>query len=188
MPTAISRPPIRPSSPPARFRLRRDARCDPPRAAGCRRAGAGAAAARSRRRAPTRCWRCRICRAPTSRSPSASKAASTHCSSRVSGKRKRKKHRSQTRKFEAAGGFRRIEAKHRRRRAAAARRLLRHEGVPLPQDGHRQRLRRRGGADASSARYSSRRCGKPSRPSCCTRSRSAASCAPSPARACRASA
>lgn len=29
---------------------------------------------------------------------------------RVSGKRKRKKHRSQTRKFEAAGGFRRIEA------------------------------------------------------------------------------
>jgi CelD/BcsL family acetyltransferase involved in cellulose biosynthesis len=30
--------------------------------------------------------------------------------SRVSGKRKRKKHRSQTRKFEAAGGFRRIEA------------------------------------------------------------------------------
>ena len=31
--------------------------------------------------------------------------------SRASGKRKRKKHRSQTRKFEAAGGFRRIEAK-----------------------------------------------------------------------------
>jgi CelD/BcsL family acetyltransferase involved in cellulose biosynthesis len=31
--------------------------------------------------------------------------------SRVSGKRKRKKHRSQTRKFEAAGGFRRIEAR-----------------------------------------------------------------------------
>lgn len=31
--------------------------------------------------------------------------------SRVSGKRKKKKHRSQTRKFEAAGGFRRIEAK-----------------------------------------------------------------------------
>ena len=31
--------------------------------------------------------------------------------SRVSGKRKRKKHRSQTRKFEMAGGFRRIEAK-----------------------------------------------------------------------------
>ncbi len=30
--------------------------------------------------------------------------------SRVSGKRKKKKHRSQTRKFEAAGGFRRIEA------------------------------------------------------------------------------
>ena len=30
---------------------------------------------------------------------------------RVSGKRKRKKHRSQARKFEAAGGFRRIEAK-----------------------------------------------------------------------------
>jgi len=30
---------------------------------------------------------------------------------RASGKRKRKKHRSQTRKFEAAGGFRRIEAK-----------------------------------------------------------------------------
>ncbi len=30
---------------------------------------------------------------------------------RVSGKRKRKKHRSQTRKFEMAGGFRRIEAK-----------------------------------------------------------------------------
>lgn len=31
--------------------------------------------------------------------------------SRASGKRKRKKHRSQTRKFETAGGFRRIEAK-----------------------------------------------------------------------------
>jgi CelD/BcsL family acetyltransferase involved in cellulose biosynthesis len=31
--------------------------------------------------------------------------------SRVSGKRKKKKHRSQTRKFEAAGGFRRIEAR-----------------------------------------------------------------------------
>lgn len=31
--------------------------------------------------------------------------------SRVSGKRKRKKHRSQTRKFEAVGGFRRIEAR-----------------------------------------------------------------------------
>jgi CelD/BcsL family acetyltransferase involved in cellulose biosynthesis len=31
--------------------------------------------------------------------------------SRVSGKRKRKKHRSQARKFEAAGGFRRIEAR-----------------------------------------------------------------------------
>ena len=31
--------------------------------------------------------------------------------SRFSGKRKRKKHRSQTRKFEAAGGFRRIEAR-----------------------------------------------------------------------------
>lgn len=31
--------------------------------------------------------------------------------SRISGKRKKKKHRSQTRKFEAAGGFRRIEAK-----------------------------------------------------------------------------
>jgi len=31
--------------------------------------------------------------------------------SRTSGKRKRKKHRSQTRKFEKAGGFRRIEAK-----------------------------------------------------------------------------
>src|SRR5690606_28777132 len=30
--------------------------------------------------------------------------------SRASGKRKKKKHRSQTRKFEAAGGFRRIEA------------------------------------------------------------------------------
>lgn len=30
---------------------------------------------------------------------------------RTSGKRKRKKHRSQTRKFEAAGGFRRLEAK-----------------------------------------------------------------------------
>jgi CelD/BcsL family acetyltransferase involved in cellulose biosynthesis len=32
--------------------------------------------------------------------------------SRASGKRKRKKHRSQTRKFEAAGGFHRIEAKN----------------------------------------------------------------------------
>jgi CelD/BcsL family acetyltransferase involved in cellulose biosynthesis len=40
--------------------------------------------------------------------------------SRASGKRKRKKHRSQTRKFEAAGGFRRIEATT----AAEAERML----------------------------------------------------------------
>ena len=41
------------------------------------------------------------------------------CSARTSGKRKRKKHRSQTRKFEAAGGFRRIEAQHAETRSNA---------------------------------------------------------------------
>jgi CelD/BcsL family acetyltransferase involved in cellulose biosynthesis len=49
-------------------------------------------------------------------SPNVSLAVSLHGGfdallSRVSGKRKKKKHRSQTRKFEAAGGFRRIEAR-----------------------------------------------------------------------------
>jgi CelD/BcsL family acetyltransferase involved in cellulose biosynthesis len=56
-----------------------------------------------------------VCRLPYSESPNVSLAVSLHGGfdallERASGKRKRKKHRSQVRKFEAAGGYRRIEA------------------------------------------------------------------------------
>ena len=71
---------------------------------------------------------------------------------------------------------------------AAARRLLRHEGVPLPKMGIANVFGDARGAAPSSARCLPRRLAKTRRPSCCTRSKSAASCAPSPARACRASA
>ena len=134
---------------------------DRPGAARHRHARAGAPGGRSRRRRQ-----------------SAARAAASAEPQPVAGRRSRRRLRRAARRAPAASASARSTARRRassRRPAAsaasrrgrrergrrAARRLLRHEGIALPQDGHRQCLRRAGGADASSARSSPMRCTEP---------------------------
>ena len=93
--------------------------CGHPQAAGGDRQGAarhrphcaGTAAARSRRRRQSAGGVRRIFRSPNLSLAVDLDGGFDALLSRASGKRKRKKHRSQTRKFEAVGSYRRIEAR-----------------------------------------------------------------------------
>ena len=160
---------------------------DPPGAARHRHTGAGAPAARSRRDAQSAAGAAASTPAPICRSPSICDGGFDALLGRASGKRKRKKHRSQTRKFEAAGGFRRIEARTPERDGALldaffAMKECRFRKMGIANvfgDAEVQALLPRALCRARSERSR--------RPSCCTGWRSTASCAPSPARAAAAS-
>ena len=121
--------------------------------------------------------------APIFRWPSTSPAASTRCCCAPAASASARSIVRRRASSRPSAAFRRIEAQHSGRGERAARRVLRDEGTPLPQDGHRQRLRRRPDARLLPGDCSRKRWPRTSRPSCCTGWRSPASCAPSPGRA-----
>ena len=98
---------------------------------------------------------------------------------RTSGKRKRKKHRSQTRKFEAVGSFRRITAASESEIDTLLDAFFAMKEAAVPEDGHRQRLRRTREVKRFFRAIFAEALKLPKPPSCCTGWRSPARCAPS---------